>query len=87
MKLTVEVINDLIILRDSGDASADTLALIKAYEEQHPEYVSQIKQQPGEITAMLNDTLASSSVAPPIDHARGTLAPGIITLRRSRCDK
>lgn len=73
MKLTVEVINDLIILRDSGDASADTLALIKAYEEQHPEYVSQIKQQPGEITAMLNDTLASSSVAPPIDHDKKTL--------------
>src|SRR5262249_44180826 len=72
MKITHDVIRDLLPVYFSGEASADTKTLVEEFLRQNPEFSNQVEAQKHEFNAQ-HDLLEAAG-APSADHELRTLA-------------
>ena len=69
MKITDDVINDLLPLYIAGEASAGTRALLEEYLREHPEFAATVQAAADRSAALLR---AADLTAPPPDAERAT---------------
>ncbi len=62
MEPTLDVMKDLMVVYVSGEASADTRALVEEYARAHPEYAALLKQSSVELAVGAAPTLQDSEM-------------------------